>query len=81
MVDITEQTDLVKFNSGSRGRAPVRVWGRSPQKLNVFFHFQKVIVALKRGDVAIISGRLRGAASPRPPHLQGAKGGRPKRGV
>ena len=39
----------LRFNSGSRGRAPVGFWGRSPQKLNVFFHFQKVIVALKRG--------------------------------
>ena len=41
MVDISEQTDLVKFNSVSRGRAPVGDWGLSPQKLNVFFIFRR----------------------------------------
>ena len=36
MVDKTEHTDLVKFNSVSMCRAPVGDWGLSPQKLNVF---------------------------------------------
>jgi len=59
---------MVKFNSGSRGRAPVGVWGRSlPEAERFFFHFQKVIVALKRRK--------------RPPSVEHFRGeGRPKRG-
>ena len=37
MVEIVKYTYLVKFNSGSRGKAPVGVWGEAPQKPNVFF--------------------------------------------
>src|SRR5208282_5312974 len=69
VVDIIEQTYLVKFNSGSRGRAPVGVWGRSPQKLNVF--------SFSEGDCCIKTGG-------RPPSVEdfrGATGGRPKRGA
>jgi len=52
----------VKINLGSRGRAPVGVWGRSlPEAERFFFHFQKVIVALK--------GRKR------PPSLEYFRGG------
>ena len=59
VIDIIEQIYLVKFNSGSRVTATVGVWGRSPQKLSVFFHLQKVTVAsLKRVEAAAISGRF-----------------------
>ena len=50
----------MKFSSGSRGRAPVGDWGPNPQKLNVLFYFQKMIVALKRGEAATISGIFMG---------------------
>ena len=53
VVDITEQTDLLRFNSGSRGRAPVGL-----PEAEGFFHFQKMIVALKREEAATISGRV-----------------------
>ena len=66
MVDIIESTYLVKFNSGSRGRAPVWVWGAKPQKLNVFFHFQKVIVALKWGRRPTSVEDFRGSDRGRP---------------
>ena len=51
VVDIIESTYLVRFNSGSS-------LGMKPPKLNVF-HFRKVIVAFKRGEAAIMSGRFR----------------------
>jgi len=54
---------LVKFNSGSRGRVPVGSGGFALRSLRFFFHFQKVIVVLKRGEASIISGRFRGAAA------------------
>ena len=54
----------MKFNSGSRarGRAPVGS-GAKPQKLNVFFLFQKVIVALKRGRRPLSVEDFMGAAA------------------
>ena len=48
VVDITEQTDLVKFNSGP-GADPMWGLGAKPPEAERFFHFQKVIVALKLG--------------------------------
>jgi hypothetical protein len=42
----------------SRGKAPAGVWRRNPQKLNVFFFFSDVNVALKRGEAATISERF-----------------------
>ena len=47
VVEIVEYTYLVKFNSGSMGRAPKGVWGEAPEAES-FFLYQGVNVAIKR---------------------------------
>jgi len=58
VVDIIELTYMVKFNSGSMGQSPGGGLGAKPPEAERFFHFQKVIVALKRGEATTISGRF-----------------------
>ena len=71
---------MAKFNSGPRGRAPVGVWGQSPQKLN-FFSFSEGDCCIKTGGGGHHEWKIYEGRSGRPPHLQGRQGGRPKRGL
>ena len=75
VVDIIEQIDLVKFNSGSRGRAPLGSGGKAPRRWT-FFHCQKVIDASKLGEAATISGKFNSGWGDRPIYRGGRKGGR-----
>ena len=78
VAEIVRYTYLVgKVPFGVQGQSPSGGLGALP-KLNVFFLFQRVILALTQGGVRPPSVEdLRGAAAARPSHLQG----RPKRGA